>query len=198
LTRGHFEATGADFGPSELEYLQVIEADERGEVGALVAFDPDDLDAAYAELEARYGAGEAAPYAADWQATIRFFEALAARNWDPLAAIFAPGFVVEDHRPLGLLDTLSRDEYVASVRALVELRPDATFRLEHVLALDDHRVLVVARWLGGDADGMFEIPVVNAVGLGPDGARQYHFYDLDQLDEAWARYEALRHDPPSA
>jgi hypothetical protein len=68
-----------------------------------------------------------APYAADWQASIRFFEALAARNWDRLAAIFAPGFVVEDHRPLGLLATLSREKYVASVRALVELRPDATF-----------------------------------------------------------------------
>ncbi len=34
---------------------------------ARVVFDPDDFDAAYEELEARYLAGEAAPYAHVWQ-----------------------------------------------------------------------------------------------------------------------------------
>jgi len=28
--------------------------------------------------------------------------------------------------------------------------------------------------------------------------RDDHFHNLDQLAEAWARYEALRHDSPSA
>ena len=49
---------------------------------------------------------------------------------------------------------------------------------------------------GGEPDGAFEIPLVNAVDFGPDGARRWHIYDLDQLDEAWACYEALRSDPP--
>jgi hypothetical protein len=35
---------------------------------------------------------------------------------------------------------------------------------------------------------------VNAVELGPNGVRRYHFYNLDQLDEAWACYDALRPD----
>jgi hypothetical protein len=85
---------------------------------------------------------------------------------------------------------------VASVRALVDLRPDATFRFEHVLALDRGRALVVARWSGSGANGTFEIPVVNVADLGPDGARRYHVYDLvQQLQEAWGCYEGLR---PSA
>ena len=41
-------------GVSEVEFLQVIEVDERGRRIAAVAFGSDDLDAAHAELDARY------------------------------------------------------------------------------------------------------------------------------------------------
>ena len=46
--------------------LSVIEinADER--IVAVVMFDLDDIDAAFAELDARYLAGEAAPHAHTW------------------------------------------------------------------------------------------------------------------------------------
>jgi len=142
-----------------------------------------------------YAAGEAAPYAAGWRESLRFWRALAARDWEQLVAVFAPDFVLEDHRPLGLLTSLSRDEYVASVRALLDLRPDATLRLTNVLAIGDRRSLAVGRWAGGEPEGTFEIPVVNAVEFGPDGTRRWHFYDLDQLDEAWSCYDPLRPDP---
>src|SRR5262249_50035798 len=191
LTRQRFELAGGDVGPSETESLNVAECDERGHFVVLVTFAPDDLDAAYAELDERYAAGEGVAHAVACQQTLRFFRALAARDWEQLSAILTPEFVVEDHRPLGLLTSLSRDEYVASLGALFGLRPDATCRLEPRLAIDDQRVLLVARWAGGEAEGPFEIPVVNVADIGTDRARRYHFYTLDQLDEAWARFAAL-------
>jgi hypothetical protein len=43
-------------GPSEIEFLQIWETDASGRIAGGVGFDPDDIDAAYAELEARYTA----------------------------------------------------------------------------------------------------------------------------------------------
>jgi hypothetical protein len=121
---------------------------------------------------------------------------LAARDWEELSATFAPEFVLEDRRPPGLLSSLSADDYVASVRALLDLRSDATLRLAHVLAIDDRRVLSVGRWAGGEPEGTFEILVINAVEFGPGGVmRRWHFYNLDQLDEARACYDRLHSDP---
>src|SRR5262245_18271377 len=59
-TRVVFEGSleGFDAGPSELEHLQVLEVDDQGDAVAIVVVDLDDLDAAYAELDQRYAAGE--------------------------------------------------------------------------------------------------------------------------------------------
>ena len=50
-------------GEFGVEMLNVIEIDTDERIAAGVLFDPDDIDAAYAELDARYLAGEAAAYA---------------------------------------------------------------------------------------------------------------------------------------
>ena len=141
-----FEGVG---GPSELEFVNVLEVDDHGDGVGRVMFDPDDLDAAHAELDARYARGEAAPYARTWENLVRPLRAAAARSWEQLASAFAPDLVIEDHRPVGVLTLRSRDAYVASVRALLDLRPDARLRVVHVLALDDRRSLIVLRWEGG-------------------------------------------------
>ena len=46
--------------------LSILEIDDDERIVALVAFDLDDIDAAFAELEARYLAGEAAAHAHTW------------------------------------------------------------------------------------------------------------------------------------
>src|SRR5262249_32435020 len=66
LTRSRFDLADRDIRPSETESLAVSETDEHGDCVALVMFEPDDLDAAYAELDDRYAAGESAPYARNW------------------------------------------------------------------------------------------------------------------------------------
>src|SRR5262249_48510737 len=193
LSHQRFELAGGDVGPSETESLNVAESDERGHFLVLVTFDPDDLDAAYAELDARYAAGEAAPYARTLAALQRFGRAAAAHDWEELASVFDPNVVLEDHRPIGWHALHSRDEYLASVRALVDLAPDVTIREEHCLALDDRGTLVVGRWVGSRDGGPFEIPLVSVWGLGPDARIQrIDTYNLEQLDAARARFEALR------
>ena len=50
-----------------------IDADDR--IAARVAFDPDDIDAAFEELDARYLAGEAAAHAHTWSVIVRNYAA---------------------------------------------------------------------------------------------------------------------------
>jgi ketosteroid isomerase-like protein len=89
---------------------------------------------------------------------------------DRYAAIIGPDVEFVDHRPVGLPPSL--------------------------LALDDRRSLSVVRWEGSEAEGPFEIPAVDVTEYGPDGIRlREDIYGLDQLDQAWARYAALRPDP---
>ncbi len=54
---------------TEVLALAEIDADER--IAAVVSFDIDDLDAAFEELDARYLAGEAAPYRDTWSVVVR-------------------------------------------------------------------------------------------------------------------------------
>jgi tetratricopeptide (TPR) repeat protein/ketosteroid isomerase-like protein len=184
--------SGRDAGPSELEHLLIIEVDGEGEhLTALVFFDLDALDAAHAELDARYAAGEGAPHVRALTAWQRFAGAWAARDWDAFAATLAPDFRIEDHRKPGLMGGMSRGDYVASARALVELRPDVRLWLDHVLALDDRRALQVGRLVGADADGSFETAFILVPEYGGDAICGWHVYDVDDLDAARAHYEAL-------
>jgi class 3 adenylate cyclase/ketosteroid isomerase-like protein len=203
LVRALFEGAGRDIGPTEIETLQIVEVDERGEPVAYLVFDPDALDTAFEELDARYDAGEAAPYARIREARRRVARAIQERDWEALAATFAPGFVSEDHRPAGVLHFDSGDEYVASVRAVLELAPDAVLRTLHTLAIDARRMLSVTGWSGTRDGGAFDTSAVLVQSLAADGrSERFDMYGLEQLDQARARYEALRPDllriPPNA
>src|SRR6185369_11761766 len=73
-------------GALAIDYLMVDEVDADGRSREIVAFDPDDLDAAYTELDARYDADNDAVHAARGIA-IRGFRAfpraVASRDWEP-------------------------------------------------------------------------------------------------------------------
>src|SRR4029078_9199929 len=94
-------ATG-DVRPSEVEYLLIVEVDERGKSHMLVSLNPNDLDAAHDELQARYEAGEAAMHP---PITSSYLRAFAERDWDGIAALYPPNFVGRDHRRVAMLGT---------------------------------------------------------------------------------------------
>jgi class 3 adenylate cyclase len=197
LFRQRFEGSDGSVGPSEAEWVWVLGMNDRGERIAAVMFDPNDLDAAYDELDARFAAGEAARCPV-MEAGPRTTQAVAARDWGKLASLFAPDFVIDDHRLLGWGTLRSGEEYVARVRALVELRPDVFLRINHVLALDDRGALLVSVWQGSESEGAFEIPVavVSQFAPLPDGRiTRWDLYDLDELDVARKLYGELRAAP---
>ena len=97
--------------------LNVIETDEHGQFVTWVRFDADDLDAAYAELDARFEAGEGARYGAATAANRAMREAYTRRDWEALTAAFALTFSADDHRLLGWGTTHRRPGDVACVRS---------------------------------------------------------------------------------
>ena len=64
---------------TELLRVGEIDADER--IVAAVAFDPDDIDAAFEELDARYLAGEAAAHAHTWSAIAQAYAAVTGTSY---------------------------------------------------------------------------------------------------------------------
>jgi ketosteroid isomerase-like protein len=193
LVRELIEGSDGSVGPSEVEYLFVLEMSDGGERIAGVTFDADDLDAAYAELDARYFAGEAAPFG-HAKGPTTFKRRFAARDWDAMSSTLAPDYVLVDHRPLGW-GTLDGPTYLESLKVLADLAPDTRFRTDHHwVSARGH--LLVNVLLGTREGGAFEEPRVHVVELDDHGrVRRQDFHTLDQLDEARARFEELRPDP---
>ena len=149
-----------------------------------VTFDLDALDVAYAELDERYRAGEGAVHG--HVATAQAFRrAFAARDWDALAALLTPDLVVHDHRLLGWETLHGPAAYVQALKSLVDLAPDVRLRLDHVVAMSEHRVLYAPTWVGTREGGAFEAPSVIVAKLDERRRfRRFDQYDLRQLDEA--------------
>ncbi len=105
------DSRAATRGPEAflIDVLSIVEinADER--IAAIVTFDLDDFDAAIAELDARYLAGEAAPHARTWSVIAGGHAALNRHELPPTTpdwvsidhrrgAAFAPGDLIEYFR----------------------------------------------------------------------------------------------------
>jgi SnoaL-like domain len=178
--------------------LFVIEVNPRGERVALVRFGPGDRNAAQAELDARYAAGEATEHSAMWAALWDVRRAFAALDWDRLTSLVSADLVAEDHRLLGWGTAHSAEEYAAALRPVTELLPDVALRLDH-LVLEERAALFVASWIGGEAAGAFEIPVVIVFRANSDRRidRVYH-YNIEQIGAARARLAELSAAPQVA
>ena len=66
LARARYSRGHGEPDPFHVDFLQLVEIDAEDRITAFIAFDVDDIDAAFEELDARYLAGEAAAYAHTW------------------------------------------------------------------------------------------------------------------------------------
>jgi hypothetical protein len=190
----HVEGVDRGIGPSEIESLVLLETDERGGLVATVRFDANDFDAAYAELDRRFFAGEAVGFAHHARRVDFYRRADGVQYVEALAELLAPDFVVVDHSPLGW-GTLDRPAYVESVKALAALAPDCRTRTDHQW-LCERGSLGVHVVFGTHEGGAFEQPRVTVSEVDAEGReRRRDIYTLDQLDEARVRFEELRPDP---
>ena len=93
-TRARYSHSDDQPQPFDVDLLHIVEinADER--IGAVVIFDLEDIDAAIAELDARYLAGEAAAHSRTWSVIMQGYAALNRRELPPTT----PDWVNIDHR----------------------------------------------------------------------------------------------------
>jgi class 3 adenylate cyclase/tetratricopeptide (TPR) repeat protein len=179
-----------DAGASLGELLWLVEVGADGRRVLLVTFDPEDLDAAGAEMDARFEAGEAA---CDRRAAVTraFVGAFAARDWPEMARLLSTDIEVHDHRLLGWEPLRGCEAYVQALNMLVDLAPDVRLRIDHV-RMRGRGFLCVTRWLGTHQGSVFEAPSITVSDLdGLGRARRFDQFDVDQLDAAWARLDAV-------
>lgn len=94
LLRARFWGPDARPDAFSVDVLHLVEVSEAPQLTGFVAFDVDDLDAAIAELDTRYSAGEAARFAHAWSAIADAYAAFNRREIAPTSE----GWVSIDHR----------------------------------------------------------------------------------------------------
>src|SRR4029078_10376929 len=111
-----------------------------------VAFDVDDIDAAYAELDARYLAGEAAAHTKMWAEIAQNYAAL---NKHEIRATMSDWTTI-DHR---VRETFAGGDLSAYTRSAWELVPDVKIRIEAVHRLSDSGLVATHVAHGTSQDG---------------------------------------------
>lgn len=175
----------------EAEVLVMIELDESGHVHHTIVFEADDLDIAFAELDAAFRTGEAAQFASAVSVGDAFAAAFAAADWDRFHELLAPDIRTVEHRQVGW-EARDRDSYVASTRALREMADKFVARNLAVPRVSAAGGVTLWEFRGtyGDA-GQFERGFATVL-LVRDGLVQVlELFATEELDAAIARFDEL-------
>ena len=178
------------------EFLQVGGIDREGRVELQIWFDLDDIDAAMAELDARYARLQeerspvrrlenAASHAAE-----RHSAHFAARDWDALAKVIAADIVVDDRRRVvnaGI--KRGRDAEIANLRAVAEV--GITYTAFVVIAARGERLILTRASVGGVGSAEFSTDALSVVEInsGNQIAAMVHLRRSNDFDAAIAELE---------
>jgi hypothetical protein len=169
--------------------LSVVEIDTDNRVAGAVIFDSDDIDDAFEELESRYIAGEASDNAHTWSVIARTNAAFNRRE------LPEADWVIIDHRPLAPVDA---SDLPAAIRAIWDLTPDLSTRIEAVHRLSSFGAVVTNTAYGTSPEGFAaEWRVVDLVTVEGDRISRDEFFDEADLDAALARFDELERRTPS-
>lgn len=178
LARSHLSSTFST------ESLCVAMSDDDGRIAARVVFDPDDLDGAFAELDARYLSGEAKPYAKVWSVITNVYSAL---NRHELLST-PPGWASVDHHRIALF----QGDLAANLRAAWEVMPDWQIHVVAVHRLTHHGAVLTAVARGTSLDGFDgEEPGIAVVTVRGEVLTRFDYFDIDDLDDALAHFDEL-------
>ena len=167
------------------EVLGIAEIDTDNRIAAHVVFDLDDFDAAIAELEARYVAGEAAAHAHTWSAIAGMY---ASFNRHELPAT-TPDWVTVDRRPVATFEFRDASEFF---RSTWDLTPDVRIYAEAVHRLTSLGAVVTHVVHGTSEDGFdAEWRISSIVTVKGDLISGCELFDEADLDAALARFEEL-------
>jgi hypothetical protein len=155
---------------------------------ARVLFDPEDFDAAIAELDARYLAGEAAPHAHTWSVIARFNDAFNRQE------IPATGWVTIDHRRLITADT---SDLPALIREVWDLTPDLNLQIAAVHRLSSLGAVMTRELHGTSQEGFAaEWRMIQLLTVEGDRINRSELFDETDLAAALARFDELHTRAP--
>ena len=158
---------------------------------AHVALDPDDIDAAFEELDARYLAGEGAAHAHAWSVIARTYAAFNRHEFPSTT----PDSVYIDHRSLVANDAT---DLTANIHATWELMPDASiFIAESVHRLSELGAVVTQTLTGTSKDGLdVEYRMIDIFTVEGGLVCLCEVFDEADLDAALARFDELHTRAP--
>ena len=166
--------------------LSIVEIDADNRIPALVMFDLDDIDAAFAELDARYLAGEAAAHSHTWSVIAR---ECAAFNRHELTAV---DYITVDHRPLPIIEADSQ----AALRVW-DVTPDFGIHIEAVHRLSGFGAVATYQANGTSPEGFDgEWRMILLLTVEGDRINRCEVFDETDLDAALARFEELQPQTP--
>ena len=192
LILGRVRFSGGEHGPEAVvtDVLGIVETNADNRIAATVVFDPDNLDAAIEELDARYLAGEAAAYSRTWSVIARSNAAFNRREL-PSAA---PDWVTIDHRRGASFEP---GDLTAYIRSGWDIAPDSSVYIETVHRVSDLGAVVTQISTGTSQQG-FEAEWRFLCLLTVDGEffSGCELFDEQDIDAALARFDEL--DQPAA
>jgi ketosteroid isomerase-like protein len=190
LIRSVYSGRGQETGTVVTDVLSVAEVNAANRIAAIIVFDSDDIDAAFAELDARYLAGEAAPHAHTWSVIAEGYGAFNRREllattpeWENVdhrrGAAFAPGDMIA-YIHAAWDDSPDTKIYVAAVHRLSNLGGVVT-HVAHGISQE-----------GFDAEWR-DIHILTVEG---QGFSRCELFDETDLDAAIARFDDLSRPAP--
>lgn len=160
-------------------------------------FDPEDLDAALAELTTRWIATGEIKHPEVVTAQLKFAMVANRHDWDALAEMHAGASHVNHRQLASGADTLIDD--MSSLRMLATLVPDLRFELAEVLAYSAKGVVNSVVVTGTSTDGAdVEMPWITLQVFEGDRVTHAETFDADQRELALARFEELNRPGPTA
>ncbi|WP_197746535.1 BTAD domain-containing putative transcriptional regulator [Mycobacterium cookii] len=189
LLRAQFSRGHAEPDPFHVDFLQLVEINAEDRITAFIAFDANDIDAAFAELDARYLAGEAAPHAHTWTAIAQVQAAYNRHELPPTTA----DLVNIDHRR-GI--AFATGDTIPWLRATYDVAPNVKGHLEAVHRLGNLGVVVTEVVTGTSQAGFaFEWREVAVFVFEGDKICRFELFDETDLDAALARFDELHSHP---
>ncbi|WP_456320078.1 BTAD domain-containing putative transcriptional regulator [Mycolicibacter senuensis] len=189
LTRSIFSFRDQDPEAFLAEQLDVGEIDSEGRIVANVSFDPDDIDAAIAELEARYRAGEAADHARVWSVIIDVYAML---NRHEMPAV---DWINVDHRR-GM--PFASGDLDAALRSCWDFTPEFRVQVEAVHRLSDFGAVITHYSHGRSPEGLeAEWRMIQLLTVDGDRITRCELFDEEDLDTALARFDELSQSRPA-
>ncbi|OBB78043.1 hypothetical protein A5760_22470 [Mycobacterium colombiense] len=185
LTRARYSRSRKESEAFRVDFLQLVELDTDERIAAMAAFDLDDFDAATAELDARYLAGEAAPYAETWKAVAESYAALN-RHEPPLTS---PDCINVDHRRE---TAFGPGDVTAYIHAGWDSKQEINIYVEQVHRLSDIGTAITYAAHEVSQEGLTAEWRGIALFAVQDGwINRTEVFDETEIDSAIARFEQL-------